>query len=97
VAQICAIDPYCCAGGFDSVCINEVKSICRSLVCGRDAGSCAHAQCEQGISLATGCDDPPISPSCVTAVCNSDPYCCAVFWDAQCVAEVPVYCGYNCN
>ena len=97
VAQICAVDPYCCTFAYDGTCVSEVKSICRSLACGDDAGVCAHAQCEQGVALAAGCDDPPISPSCVSAVCSADPYCCAVFWDSQCVAEVPSYCSYTCN
>lgn len=29
-------------------------------------------------------------------VCNSDPYCCTVEWDAICVREVGSLCGRSC-
>jgi hypothetical protein len=27
-SQICAVDPYCCANRWDSVCVSEVGSVC---------------------------------------------------------------------
>jgi hypothetical protein len=34
--------------------------------------------------------------SCATSVCDADPYCCAVRWDAICVNEVEQFCGVVC-
>ena len=58
---------------------------------GGAAATCAHAECTAGAKLATGCDP------CVTAVCSADSYCCSTKWDAQCVSEVPTYCGTTCG
>ncbi len=49
--------------------------------------SCAHAPCTTGTVLVPGCDP------CAAQVCNVDPYCCTVTWDATCVAEVASVCS----
>ncbi len=41
----------------------------------------------------TGCNDP----TCETTVCNSDPYCCNVTWDAQCASEAQTMCAALCS
>ncbi len=47
----------------------------------------AHGCCETGL---LGCSDDAIAG----CVCASDPYCCEVEWDAQCVEEVETFgCG----
>jgi len=46
--------------------------------------------------LVPGCDNPPMNPSCVTTICNADPFCCNTAWDGQCAGEVGL-CGWNCN
>ena len=96
VAGICAVDPYCCATGWDDTCVEEVRSVCNSLTCPESAGACAHVACTLGGPLAYGCDEPPVSPSCVATVCGVDPYCCNTEWDVVCVNEV-THCGKNCN
>ena len=96
-ADICAVDPYCCNVFWDSFCVQEVRTICRSLACPESQGTCSHTLCSTGAPLTATCDAPPVSPSCVDAVCAVDPYCCGTAWDVICVGEVSSVCGYNCN
>jgi len=28
LAQICAVDPYCCNNSWDAICVGEVASVC---------------------------------------------------------------------
>jgi hypothetical protein len=87
VSSICAVDPYCCTTGWDSICVGEVGS-----VCGQTCGSqCAHDECKTGGTLTSGCD------TCVTAICLVDSYCCATAWDRLCVNEVGSVCGKSCS
>jgi len=97
VSDICSVDSYCCDTQWDSICIEEVRTLCGSLSCSESTGQCAHSQCAEGGTLAAGCDDPPVSPSCVSQVCQADSYCCQTAWDSVCVGEVASVCGYNCN
>lgn len=53
-------------------------------------GACSHDLCTQGAALVAGC-----SP-CVTQVCDADPYCCAGFWDDQCVSGADNLCSLSC-
>ena len=55
-----------------------------------DPGSCAHDKCVEGGALQNGCS------SCVSAVCQADPYCCTTAWDLKCVSEVGDFCGESC-
>ena len=50
---------------------------------------CAHGLCTQGQALVASCD------ACVASICTSDPFCCNVSWDSQCVGEVFSVCGLN--
>jgi hypothetical protein len=103
IGQVCQQDPFCCDvvdGWWDTVCFNEVVTICGSLVCLESTGVCAHDVCETGVALTSGCDDPPISPSCVSAVCGQDQYCCDPVngaWDGLCVSMIPSFCGLSCE
>jgi len=97
IGQICQSDPHCCTTRWDSVCVEEVRTRCSSLVCPDSAGSCAHGLCVEGPALVPGCDDPPVVPSCVSAICNQDAYCCNGAWDGLCVAEVQSVCGFGCD
>ncbi|MGH1346393.1 MAG: hypothetical protein ACRBN8_32805 [Nannocystales bacterium] len=96
VAEICAVDPYCCNTAWDSICVGEVQSVCNQVQCDASVGSCAHSVCGTGTSLSGGCDTP-ISPSCTSAICNVDPYCCNTAWDSICVGEVVSVCGLSCG
>ncbi len=97
VDAVCTADSYCCATAWDTLCIQEVRTVCNSLACPESTGSCDHSACSEGIALTAGCDDPPVAPSCVGAICSADSYCCATSWDAVCVGEVDDYCGATCE
>ena len=88
VAQICSVDPFCCATSWDSLCVSEVQSVCGES-CG-GANSCAHNKCSTGVALTSSCDP------CVAQVCAQDSYCCNNSWDSICVAEVGSICGLSC-
>jgi hypothetical protein len=96
-ADVCAADPFCCHIGWDATCVTEVRSVCDSFACPDSRGACVHGLCETGPPLTAQCDDPPIDPGCVTAVCTADSFCCGTVWDAACVAEVATVCGASCN
>ena len=56
---------------------------------GGSTGAC-HAICASGDTMAASCDP------CVAKLCAGDAFCCDTAWDAQCVSEVPQYCGEQC-
>lgn len=93
---VCNVDPYCCDTWWDSQCIQEVRTVCDSLVCSESQGACSHGLCVTGDPLQPGCDAPPADESCVTQICSVDPYCCDTWWDEICVGEVESICGNNC-
>ncbi len=95
--SICAADPACCSSTWDAGCIAQVRTVCASLSCPDSAGSCAHGPCVAGAPLVSGCDNPPVSPGCVAAICADDPACCATEWDPICMAEVETICGFSCE
>jgi len=97
VADICNVDPNCCGAAWDGGCVEKVRTECGSLLCPESQGACAHTLCTEGTALTAGCDDPPVSPSCVTAICAVDADCCTTGWDADCVAAVAGVCGLNCD
>jgi hypothetical protein len=74
-----------------------VRTICSSLTCGDSAGSCSHTVCSVGVPLIAGCDEPQVTPSCVSAICGADSFCCNALWDGICVSEVVSICGYTCD
>ena len=96
-AAISAIDPYCSTTTWDGFCVAEMRSVCGSLRCSTGQGLCSHTLCTQGGALVSGCDSPPVNPSCVTRICAADPYCCGTAWDGICVGEVVSVCNLNCN
>jgi hypothetical protein len=97
VAEICEVDPYCCDNSWDTLCVQRVRTTCGSLTCPEAAGSCAHPVCETGTLLVGGCDEPPLTTSCVTKICAADPYCCGTAWDSVCVGAVDDVCGATCD
>jgi len=96
VAAVCAYDSYCCDTMWDSLCVQHVRTVCNSLACDESAGTCDHPVCTEGTLLVPGCDEPPVSPSCVTAICDFDFYCCTNQWDDVCVGWVDNFCGATC-
>jgi len=97
VARVCEADSFCCSTSWDSLCRSEVRTVCNQAQCSDTQGACGHSVCAFGGALVPGCDDPPVSPSCVTAVCSADSFCCSSNWDTTCINEVPVYCGLSCE
>lgn len=81
-ARVCAVDPLCCIVAWDSSCVKNADLLCNG--CGDiESGSCfwPHG--------GTGCFDA----ACCERVCSIDPICCAVEWDALCVATANAACG----
>jgi hypothetical protein len=58
--------------------------------CGEDpppaTGPCNHDICTKGEKLGMQCN------GCVAAVCEKDPYCCTIGWDAECVKKTEDVC-----
>jgi Notch-like protein len=88
VTQVCAADPFCCSNSWDSLCVNQVETVCLQADCISTA--CAHLVCTTGGALASGCHP------CVTQICGVDPFCCNNSWDSACVNEVGTVCGLAC-
>ncbi|HZN04252.1 MAG TPA: hypothetical protein VFD06_11780 [Candidatus Polarisedimenticolia bacterium] len=98
-AFVCAKDPSCCDpvnGTWDFQCVQQVRTVGRSLLCPESQGQCPHTLCNAGQPLPPGCDTPPLPVSCTAAVCQADPHCCQQAWDDACIAKVASVCGYNC-
>lgn len=96
VTAVCKADPYCCDNEWDEICVGTVLTECAQVQCDTSLGSCAHSVCDSGEELSAGCDTP-VSPSCTTAICNVDPYCCTTEWDSVCVGEVESVCALGCG
>jgi hypothetical protein len=97
VAAVCDYDSYCCDTMWDSLCVQHVRTVCNSLACDESAGTCDHTVCSEGGLLVPGCDDPPVSPSCVSEICSYDSFCCSNAWDSLCVDQVDDRCGATCE
>ena len=54
---------------------------------------CAHSPCKTGGILTAGCGPN----QCTAWICSHDPFCCSVYWDAACVAEVGSICQLRCD
>jgi hypothetical protein len=97
VAQICQQDLFCCDTQWDTLCVEQVRTVCNSLICPESQGTCTHGLCVTGSALQPGCDSPPAATSCVAQICSADLFCCQTAWDSVCVDEVETICGKNCN
>ena len=53
--------------------------------------NCVHDVCTARVALVPGCDP------CATLLCAGDLYCCSTVWDAFCVTEVALFCGFSCS
>jgi hypothetical protein len=52
---------------------------------------CAHDLCQTGGALLQSCS------SCVETVCKADNFCCANYWDEQCVTSASTACALDCK
>ncbi|HMN95055.1 MAG TPA: hypothetical protein PKC43_00040 [Phycisphaerales bacterium] len=80
-AAVCAADAFCCEQLWDYWCATAATETCGSCG-GAGSGSCLHA------NGTPGCSDA----ACCTQICASDPFCCAVSWDATCAAGAAATC-----
>gem|GEM_PF-1430856 len=90
--KVCALDPYCCATGWDNACVKEAEGICSGTfsACGRPgAGDCA---APNGTG-SPGCSDA----DCCNSVCETDPFCCLNQWDESCAQEGAGICHGTCG
>lgn len=94
---VCAADPVCCQGEWDSACVSLARSLCK--VPPQSGWTCP---CQGGcfeVHDNPGCDDG----SCCSIVCNISPSCCDADWDNACVSIAREYCcgapgcGSGCN
>lgn len=83
-AQVCGGDPSCCLTGWDGNCVSLALAWCDVPL-----GVCGAARHNCGSVGGPGCDDA----LCCEAVCTFDPICCAVTWDAGCVASAAAACA----
>ena len=88
-SSVCAVDPFCCETIWDVQCVSTVLQYCPRISCACGGGG-AEASCAI-VHAAPGC----ASITCCNAVCNSDPFCCGVTWDASCVAAADELCATN--
>jgi hypothetical protein len=98
VTDICKFDPFCCNNSWDSLCVERVRTVCKSLTCSESKGNCPTAPCDAGAAstpFTSNCDSA--KAACVAKVCAADSYCCTNDWDSICVDEVTTKCGNNCT
>jgi hypothetical protein len=84
---VCALDSFCCAVAFDSICVSE------ALQCG---GTCPNDGAESDCCSASsvpGCTDQTVHD----CVCATDFACCSSGFDDVCVAQAVAECGAQCN
>jgi hypothetical protein len=96
-SAVCAADPTCCDGTWDAGCAQLARSLCKT-----PAG--AHWPCPCIGECSEAHDNPGCADrSCCNIVCNADPSCCEVTWDAQCAGFARLFCcgtpgcGSGCN
>lgn len=71
---VCAVDPFCCASTWDTLCVQIAFQRCAG-VCGQPTSGNCFAE-----HLGTGCS----IGACCREVCLADPTCCSEEWDAAC-------------
>ncbi len=86
---VCQLDPFCCDTVWDVQCVGGVLQFCLDLSCPCGTGG-AGSGCF-AVHAVPGCS----SLICCNVVCNSDPFCCGVTWDASCVAAAETLCSQN--
>ncbi len=85
-SRVCRLDPLCCDTSWDIQCVNIARAICTGC----------------GAPQAGPCDQPHGSPHCRDAaccekVCDIDPLCCIVGWDAHCATIAISTCLPPCD
>ena len=99
--KACATDGECCSGSCaQGACAAKCSNAycttgadccskqCLHATCVAECAppTCGHDVCSEGGPLSAQTCGTAIAP-CVTAVCNTDPYCCCGGWDTLCIAH----------
>ena len=84
---VCDADSFCCDVAWDSNCAESCSADCGQ-ACNRESGGLGCFE-----MAAPGC----VGCACETCVCNNDPLCCSVAWDAGCVGLCEGSCGFSCD
>ncbi len=89
-SAVCLIDPFCCSGSWDANCV-----FAAGFSCSTGGGECGDPQSGDCFEPngTPACDDE----ACCDSVCDVDPRCCEVVWDAICVAVAEAACGGGCE
>ncbi|MFO0874155.1 MAG: hypothetical protein U0575_09310 [Phycisphaerales bacterium] len=84
---VCAIDSFCCAVAWDSICADEAAGF---VECGCGAGpvGCGETRHSCFTSGPPGCENA----ACCTGVCAVDPSCCDTTWDVGCIDLALDFC-----
>lgn len=79
VQRVCSFDAFCCETSWDSQCVANATAIC-----GHSCDNCVHSPYVTGAALIPSCSQ------CAAEVCNLDPFCCSIGWDAPCTNHAAV-------
>ncbi|MCA9705334.1 MAG: hypothetical protein KDK70_05775 [Myxococcales bacterium] len=87
-ACVCALDSFCCDGGWDDPCVVRAFAECGAGCAELDQGGDGDDDAGPG-----DCCQPTEAPGCLDAdvqacVCAEDSFCCEGEWDGLCVDEV---------
>lgn len=86
-ACVCDADAFCCNIAWDQNCATACANDCGQ-ACDREAGGLGCAA-----KLGAGCG----ACACEQCVCDNDPLCCTVAWDASCATLCSGGCGFACD
>ncbi len=90
---VCGLDAFCCDVEWDDVCAATANDQC-DLCGGGGGGPCEFETCGTGGDCFTVSTDPGCSDAdCCCVVCEFNPFCCDVEWDATCVDDANALCG----
>lgn len=82
---VCDLYPFCCENFWDADCVAIARELCdpgSGNTCGIQ-GYCFSA------NGSPGCEDV----ECCETICDLDPFCCSVEWDAQCALKAVYVCS----
>jgi hypothetical protein len=87
---VCLGDPWCCASGWDHICMDEAMTSCGSNI---RTCTCTHGTCSVGTWLHPRCNEGTPYGTCVQTIDAGDSYCATVAWDGVCNSESSSWCG----
>ncbi|MBL9148533.1 MAG: hypothetical protein JNM94_07545 [Phycisphaerae bacterium] len=80
---ICQFQPFCCDVVWDVQCAEKAQALCPSCNGGGGPSDCCVPH------PWPGCGSPP----CMNLVCQINPICCEMQWDANCATLAQMLCG----